>query len=179
MKINHSRNIKLLILDVDGVLTNGKIIITNNGDELKNFDAKDGLGIVIVQKLGIKVAIITGKESKIVTDRFTSLGLDPEDILQGQKNKLKAYEFLKLKYKLNDDDIAYMGDDLPDLILMNKVAISATPADAITVVKDYAGYICQANGGAGAVREFCEYIMKQLNLYDKVVSDYIQSGGVR
>ncbi|MFV9972992.1 MAG: KdsC family phosphatase [Francisella endosymbiont of Hyalomma asiaticum] len=179
MKINHSRNIKLLILDVDGVLTDGKIIITNNGDELKNFDAKDGLGIVLVQKLGIKVAIITGKESKIVTDRFTSLGLDPEDILQGQKNKLKAYEFLKLKYKLNDDDIAYMGDDLPDLILMNKVAISATPAAAITVVKDYADYICQANGGAGAVREFCEYIMKQLNLYDKVVSDYIQSGGVR
>ena len=80
------------------------------------------------------------------------------------------------KYKLNDD-IAYMGDDLPDLVLMNKVAISATPADAITVVKDYAEYICQANGGVGAVREFCEYIMKQLNLYDKVVSHYIQSGG--
>ncbi|AEB28729.1 KdsC family phosphatase [Francisella hispaniensis] len=179
MKINHSRNIKLLILDVDGVLTDGKIIITNNGDELKNFDVKDGLGIVLVQKLGIKVAIITGKQSKIVADRFASLGLDPQDILQGQKNKLKAYELLKAKYKLNDDNIAYMGDDLPDIILMNKVAISAAPADAMPVAKDYADYICQANGGAGAVREFCEYIMKQLNLYEKVVKEYIQSGGVR
>ena len=73
MKINHSRNIKLLILDVDGVLTDSKIIIINNGDKLKNFDVKDGLGIVLLQKLGIKVAIITGKESKIVADRFTSL----------------------------------------------------------------------------------------------------------
>lgn len=88
MKINHSRNsinIKLLILDVDGVLTDGKIIVTNDGDELKNFDVKDGLGIVLMQKLGIKVAIITGKQSKIVDDRFKNLGLDPEDILQGQK----------------------------------------------------------------------------------------------
>lgn len=88
MKINHSRNsinIKLLILDVDGVLTDGKIIVTNDGDELKNFDVKDGLGIVLMQKLGIKVAIITGKQSKIVDDRFKNLGLDPEDILQGTK----------------------------------------------------------------------------------------------
>lgn len=88
MKINHSRNsinIKLLILDVDGVLTDGKIIVTNDGDELKNFDVKDGLGIVLMQKLGIKVAIVTGKQSKIVDDRFKNLGLDPEDILQGQK----------------------------------------------------------------------------------------------
>lgn len=88
MKINHSRNsinIKLLILDVDGVLTDGKIIVTNDGDELKNFDVKDGLGIVLMQKLGIKVAIITGKQSKIVDDRFKNLELDPEDILQGQK----------------------------------------------------------------------------------------------
>ncbi|ACD30855.1 KdsC family phosphatase [Francisella tularensis] len=182
MKINHSRNsinIKLLILDVDGVLTDGKIIVTNDGDELKNFDVKDGLGIVLMQKLGIKVAIVTGKQSKIVDDRFKNLGLDPEDILQGQKNKLKAYEFLKSKYKLNDSDIAYIGDDLPDIILMNKVAISAAPADAMAIAKDYADYVCKADGGAGAVREFCEYLIKQLNLYDKIVDDYIQSGGVR
>ncbi|MDE5000624.1 3-deoxy-D-manno-octulosonate 8-phosphate phosphatase, partial [Francisella tularensis subsp. holarctica] len=102
-----------------------KIIVTNDGDELKNFDVTDGLGIVLMQKLGIKVAIITGKHSKIVDDRFKNLGLDPEDILQGKKNKLKAYEVIKSKYKLNDSDIAYMGDDLPDIILMNKVAISA------------------------------------------------------
>ncbi|MDE4969779.1 3-deoxy-D-manno-octulosonate 8-phosphate phosphatase, partial [Francisella tularensis subsp. holarctica] len=83
------------MLDVDGVLTDVKIILNNYGEELKNFDVKDGLGIVLMQKLGIKVAIITGKQSKIVDDRFKILGLDPEDILQGQKNKLKAYEFLK------------------------------------------------------------------------------------
>ncbi|MDE4972177.1 HAD hydrolase family protein, partial [Francisella tularensis] len=80
--------------------------------------------------------------------RFKNLGLDPEDILQGQKNKLKAYEFHKSKYKLNDSDIAYMGDDLPDIILMKKVAISAAQADAMAISKDYAEYVCKANGGA-------------------------------
>ncbi|GAB4222584.1 MAG: HAD-IIIA family hydrolase [Francisella sp.] len=177
--MNNELNIKLLILDVDGVLTDGKVIITNNGDELKNFDVKDGLGIVLMQKLGIKVAIITGKESKIVADRFTKLGIDPQDIFQGQKNKIKAYEELKKRYNLDDTNIAYMGDDLPDICLMNKVKLSATPANAMEIVKNFADYICQSHGGAGAVREFCEYIIKKLNLYEKVISEYILYGEVR
>nr|WP_187986003.1 HAD-IIIA family hydrolase [Francisella marina] len=179
MKQNVVNSIKLVIFDVDGVLTDSRIIISNDGNEFKNFNVKDGLGIVLLQKLGIKVAIITGKESKIVQQRLQSLGLDPHDIYQGQKNKIKAYESLKNKYSLNDQNIAYMGDDLPDLVLMNKVGLSATPTDSISVVKEYANYVCQNNGGNAAVREFCDYIIKQSGFYDKVIKDFIDTGEVK
>ncbi|AIT08662.1 3-deoxy-D-manno-octulosonate 8-phosphate phosphatase [Candidatus Francisella endociliophora] len=179
MKTNNLKDIKLLIFDIDGVLTDSKIIISNDGNEFKNFNVKDGLGLVLVQKLGIKIAIITGKESKIVQDRLTKLGVDPEDIFQGQKNKLKAYESLKVKYSLQDQNIAYMGDDLPDLILMNKVGLSATPVDSISIVKKYSNYICKSRGGDGAAREFCDYIIEQLGLYDKVIDDFVNYGGVK
>ena len=179
MKKNNSQNIKLLILDVDGVLSDGKIIISNDGNEYKNFDVKDGLGLVLVQKLGMKVAIITGKSSRIVTDRLTALGLDPSDIFQGQKNKLNAYEELKDKYSFNDDEIAYMGDDLPDITLMNKVGVSAAPADCVAAVRGYADYTCEHNGGNGAVREFCEYLMKQQGQYEAVLKSFIDDGGLK
>ncbi|WP_150468232.1 KdsC family phosphatase [Francisella sp. SYW-9] len=179
MKTNKSKNIKLLILDVDGVLTDGKIIISNDGNEYKNFDVKDGLGLVLLQKLGLKVAIITGKSSQIVADRFTSLGLRSKDIFQGQKNKLEAYNILKERYALEDQYIAYMGDDLPDISLMNKVGVSAAPADCIDIVKSYADYVCHHKGGDGAVREFCEYLIKHLGLYDKVINDFVGLGGVK
>ena len=179
MKIDKQKNIKLAIFDVDGVLTDSRIIISNDGNEFKNFNVKDGLGLVLLQKLGIRVAIITGKESKIVHDRFVSLGLDAEDIYQGQKNKIKSYENLKNKYDLNDQDIAYMGDDLPDLILMNKVGLSATPFDSIAIVKEYADYVCQNNGGNAAVREFCDYIIKHMGLHNKIINDFLEFGGVK
>ena len=179
MKKNNSQNIKLLILDVDGVLSDGKIIISNDGNEYKNFDVKDGLGLVLVQKLGMKVAIITGKSSRIVADRLTALGLDPDDIFQGQKNKLNAYKILKEKYSLKDSEIAYIGDDLPDITLMNKVGLSAAPADCVAIVKEYADYICEHKGGNGAVREFCEYLMKQNGQYNAMLHSFIDVGGVK
>lgn len=179
MKVNNSKNIKLLILDVDGVLTDGKIIISNDGNEYKNFNVKDGLGLVLLQKLGLRIAVITGKTSKIVADRLVALGLDSEDVFQGQKNKLKAYEILKGKYSLEDNQIAYIGDDLPDITLMNKVGVSAAPADSIDIVQDYANYVCRLNGGEGAVREFCDYLIKQSGLYNKVIKDFIELGGVK
>ena len=179
MKKNSVQNIKLLIFDVDGVLSDSKIIISNDGNEYKNFDVKDGLGLVFVQKLGIKVAIITGKSSRIVTDRLTALGLDPEDIFQGQKNKLNAYQTLKDKYSLKDSQIAYMGDDLPDIILMNKVGISAAPADCSNIVSEYADYNCKHNGGNGAAREFCEYLIKLSGKYDAMLQSFIDDGGLK
>lgn len=179
MKINNPKDIKLVIFDVDGVLTDSKIIISNDGNEFKNFNVKDGLGLVLIQKLGIKIAIITGKQSKIVHDRLTSLGISAEDIFQGQKNKVKAYESLKSKYDLQDQNIAYMGDDLPDLILMNKVGLSATPIDSMDVVKEYADYVCQNKGGDGAAREFCEYLIKRMGSYKKLVKDFVEFGGLK
>lgn len=178
MKKNNSKNIELLILDVDGVLTDGKIIISNDGNEYKNFDVKDGLGIVLLQKLGVKVAIITGKQSNIVADRISALGVDHRDIFQNQKNKLNAYQTLKDRYNLDDSQIAYMGDDLPDISLMNKVGISAAPADCISIVKDYADIVCQNNGGNGAVREFSEHLIKHLGKNDQVLTSFLEEGGL-
>ena len=177
MQISENLKLRLAIFDVDGVMTNGKIIISNDGNETKDFDVKDGLGLVLLQKIGVKVAIITGKQSQIVSHRFTSLGLEPDDIFQGQKNKLNAYSSLKKKYNLNDSEIAYMGDDLPDINLMNQVGVSAVPADCVDVVKNSANYICEKNGGYGAVREFCDYLLKQLGCYDEVLKNYLENGG--
>ena len=173
------KSIKLLILDVDGVLTDSKIIISNDGNEFKNFNVKDGLGLVMLQKFGIKIAIITGKKSKIVNDRLISLGLNKEDIYQGQKNKLLAYEDLKKRHNLKDKNIAYMGDDLPDIILMNKVFFSATPADCISTVKRYANYVCSNNGGNGAVREVCDFILKQEGFHEKILNDFENFGEIQ
>jgi len=165
-------SIKLLILDVDGVLSDGKIIISNDGNEYKNFDVKDGLGIVLLQKAGIKVAVITGKESNIVINRLTSLGVDIDDIYQGQKNKTDAFNKLKTKYGINNSNIAYMGDDLPDIIIMKEVFLPAAPSNAVHAVKKYADYVCACSGGNGAVRELCDFILKQEGLYYKIVKDF-------
>ncbi len=179
MKKNNLKDIKLLIFDVDGVLSDSKIIISNDGNEYKNFDIKDGLGLVLVQQLGIKVAIITGKSSRIVSDRLTALGLDANDIFQGQKNKLNAYQTLKDKYSLKDSEIAYMGDDLPDIAIMIKVGVSAAPLDCMAIVKEYADYNCEHKGGSGAAREFCEYLIKQRGQYDAMLQSFIDKGGLK
>ncbi|AJC48910.1 HAD-IIIA family hydrolase [Allofrancisella guangzhouensis] len=173
------QNIRLAIFDVDGVMTDGKIILSNDGNETKLFDVKDGLGLVLLQKVGMKVAIITGKESQIVINRFTSLGFDIDDIFQGQKNKVSAYQALKKKYQLDDSHIAYMGDDLPDIVIMKQAGISAGPSNCIDLVKDYCDYVCQNKGGAGAVREFCEYLLKHCGYYNKIIESYIEDGGIK
>ncbi|WP_119344329.1 KdsC family phosphatase [Facilibium subflavum] len=176
-KISHIEKLKqisLFIVDVDGVLTDGKIIVTNQGDESKHFDVKDGLGIVLLQKAGVKVAVITGKVSKIVENRLSALGV--RDIFQNQKNKQKAFAELKSKYQLQDSQIAYMGDDLPDLTLLARVGFSAAPQDAHKVVTDKVDYVSAFNGGCGAVREIADLILQEKGLWDKMIADYIAHG---
>ncbi|MFZ9036092.1 MAG: KdsC family phosphatase [Francisellaceae bacterium] len=172
--MNRLKKIQLLVLDVDGVLSDGRIILSNEGDELKNFDVKDGLGLVLLQKFGIKTAIITGKSSAIVDRRFKALGFS--DIYQGQKNKIKAFEDLRAKYGLRHENIAYIGDDLPDLPLISVAGFSASPADAISFVKEKTDYSCQHKGGRGAVREVCEMILMAKGLMDKIREDFIHTG---
>lgn len=169
--------IKLLILDVDGVLTDNRVVISNDGDEIKNFHVKDGLGILLLQKFGLKVAIITGKTSKIVRDRMSALGV--VDIYQGQKNKFRAYNDLLRKYKLNKNDVACMGDDLPDLVLMKHSAVSFAPCNAVVSVKSYADYITLNKGGYGAVREVCDLILEHKGFSHKILKDYINLGEPR
>ncbi|WP_192483885.1 MULTISPECIES: KdsC family phosphatase [Cysteiniphilum] len=170
-------NIQLLVLDVDGVLSDGKIILGNDGNETKHFDVKDGLGMLLLQKFGVKVAVITGKSSQIVHNRLTALGVN--DIYQGQKNKIKAYEELLTKHQISKENVAYMGDDLPDLTLMIKSAVSFAPADALSAVKTRVDYVTAQKGGYGAVREVCDLILEIKGFLDKVIDDYITVGEVQ
>jgi 3-deoxy-D-manno-octulosonate 8-phosphate phosphatase (KDO 8-P phosphatase) len=152
------QKIKLLLLDVDGVMTDGGIYTTNSGDEFKKFNAHDGYGIVKLQRTGIKVGIITGRVSKIVERRAEALGIT--DVYQNFENKIVAYESMKKKYTFADADIAYMGDDEFDLAVLKAVGFSAAPANAMPVVKNQVQYVCTRDGGSGAVREVIDLILK-------------------
>ena len=166
--------IKLLILDVDGVLTDGKIVIGNDGEEFKFFNVKDGLGIKNVKKLGIKVAIITSKQSKIVEVRMKSLGIT--DVFQGQKNKVSSYKKLLEKYSLSPEEVGYMGDDLPDLPLLDRSGCAFIPKDANKLLCKYADYQCNTRGGEGAVREVCDLICEVSGFNLKIENAYLTDG---
>ena len=164
--------IQLLAMDVDGVLTNGYIVISNNGYESKCFNIKDGLGIKLIQNIGVIVAIITRKSSNnIITSRFFKLGV--KEIFQGQKNKLNAFQKLKQKYDLNNYQIGYIGDDLPDLPIIKKAGFSAAPKDSISLVKNSVDYVCRNYGGQGAVREVCDLVLDSKGLLSKTINNYI------
>jgi 3-deoxy-D-manno-octulosonate 8-phosphate phosphatase (KDO 8-P phosphatase) len=152
------QNIKLLLLDVDGVMTDGGIYYSNSGDEFKKFNIQDGYGIRKLHQAGIKVGIITGRTSKIVEKRAQDLGIT--EVHQNLDNKLEAYESIKKKYNLIDAHIAYIGDDEFDLAVLKSAGFSAAPADALPVVKKQVHYVCSRGGGHGAVREVIDLILK-------------------
>lgn len=166
--INKAKNIKLTAFDVDGVLTDGSLTFTNSGEEIKTYDAKDGLGVVMLSKAGIITSIITARESNAVKLRAEMI--DIKELYMGQKNKLKALEELINKYNLSYDEIAYMGDDLPDLCVLNKVGLSCCPNDAIFEVKKECDFISSKNGGRGAVRELCDLILKSKGITYEILS---------
>jgi 3-deoxy-D-manno-octulosonate 8-phosphate phosphatase (KDO 8-P phosphatase) len=150
--------IKIAIFDVDGVMTDGGIIYDQNGNEYKVFNAKDGQGLVMLKRAGIKTVIITAKESNIVEKRFTELGFTR--IYQGQKNKENALDEVVEDYELKFDEVAYMGDDLPDLCVLRKVGLPACPKDAVPEVLKASRFISNRIGGHGAVRELCDLILR-------------------
>ncbi|MEM1404774.1 MAG: HAD-IIIA family hydrolase [Pseudomonadota bacterium] len=150
--------IKLLVLDVDGVLTDGRIVYGNEGEELKAFNIKDGLGIKLLQRAGVEVAIITGRTSDIVKRRATELGI--ETIVQGREDKLIALTELCALKGLTLSECAYMGDDLPDLAAIKGAGLGLTVADAATAVINAADWRSGLNGGAGAVREACNVLLE-------------------
>ncbi|MGB3751025.1 MAG: HAD hydrolase family protein [Arcobacteraceae bacterium] len=150
--------IELLVLDVDGTLTDGKIIYTSNGDELKNFDVKDGLAIASwTKKLHKKVAIITGRKSKLVENRAKELGIT--HLYQGVDNKDEILANILKEENLSWEQTAGIGDDLNDLKMLQKVGLSFAVADAVADVKLLCNVVCLQNGGDGAVREMIEYIL--------------------
>ncbi|MGL4867815.1 MAG: KdsC family phosphatase [Cetobacterium sp.] len=162
--------IKLIVLDVDGTLTDGKLYISNFGDEMKAFNVKDGLGITQAISLDKEIAIITGKTSEIVNKRCSELGI--KEIHQGIKNKIAVLDSILKKHNISYNNVAYMGDDLIDLAVMKKCKIAGAPKDSVEEVLQIANFISSKNGGEGAVREFIEYILKKENLWSNVVNNF-------
>jgi 3-deoxy-D-manno-octulosonate 8-phosphate phosphatase (KDO 8-P phosphatase) len=151
-------NIKTFIFDVDGVLTDGKILITNEGELLRSFDTKDGYAMKCALVQGYKIAIITGGRNQGVEERFKELGL--YDIYMGAHYKLDAFQDLLDNYDLDPETILYIGDDVPDIPVMEKVGLGCCPADAVPDVKAMADYVSHKNGGEGCVRELIEQVLR-------------------
>lgn len=163
-------DIRLLLLDVDGVLTDGGIVYDGNGIEIKVFNVRDGHGIKMLQRYGIEVGIITGRVSPVVDIRAKELGISL--IYQGALKKLDSYNDIKQKTGFTDNQIAYIGDDIIDVPVMRRVAFAAAPVDAILAVRNVAHYVAESAGGRGAVREVCDLILKGRGFWDQVVVRY-------
>jgi len=161
-------SIELIVLDVDGTMTNSYITYSENGDEIKSFNVKDGLAIASWRKLGKQVAIITGRTSKIVERRAKELKI--EHFYQGVENKREVLEVLLKKLGISMDNVATIGDDLNDLSMLKASAISFVPQDASSYVDKIADVILSKKGGDGAVREMIEYLIKKEKLEDKYLA---------
>ena len=169
--LKKASKIKALVLDVDGVMTDGSLTFDENGTEYKTFNAKDGQGIVMLNKTGFITAIITARQNGTVRHRFNNLGMTK--LVEGCKNKIAALKDLMAEYNLNFDEIAYMGDDLPDICCLKQVGLPSCPNDAVEEVKSAAFYIASKNGGRGAVRELCDLFLKATGNYNSIVGAII------
>lgn len=168
------RRIRLLLLDVDGVMTDGRIIYDDRGCELKAFDVKDGHGIKMLQRAGIEVGIITGRQSQVVDIRARELGI--EILYQGVKDKLVPYREILLTRGLRDEEIAYVGDDVVDLPILRRVGFAATVADAVTEIRPYVHHVASRRGGRGAVREICDLLLKGSGRWEEALRRYFSDG---
>lgn len=174
---SRGKKIKLLVLDVDGVLSDGRIIFGHDGELMKNFNSQDGLGITVAHKAGIRTAIITGRESQIVHLRGSELKI--ADIYQGAMNKVEALLELIAKYNVTLEEVAYVGDDLNDLPVIVRVGLACAVANAVPEVKNYAHLVTDHYGGQGAVREVIEFILKTQGKWESIVQAYIQGEGIQ
>lgn len=163
-------NIKCLILDVDGVMTEGGIIYTAKGDEIKCFNSQDGLGLALARRGGLKLAVITGRHSEMVDRRTKELKFD--FVRMGCHNKTEAIKELAAELAISTAEMAYMGDDLNDLGALSLVGFPMAPANGVAEVKAVAKFIATKGGGHGAVREAIEYIFKKAGRWDQLVDDY-------
>jgi 3-deoxy-D-manno-octulosonate 8-phosphate phosphatase (KDO 8-P phosphatase) len=165
--------IKLLLLDVDGVLTDGRIIIDDRGVETKQFDVRDGQGIVSLMAAGIQVGLITARTSKVVSHRAKELGL--RMVLQGVRSKADAYNQIQRKTGLAETEIAYMGDDIGDLQILHRVGLAVTVSDGWQELSKLVDYITEKPGGRGAVREVAELLLKAQNKWRELEKYSVKS----
>jgi len=163
--------VKLLVLDVDGVLTDGRIIYTDSGEQIKQFTSRDGLGLRLLMDNGILVGIITGRISGALTHRCRNLGIDL--IFDGIFNKAEALDRMARKTGIDPPAMAFMGDDLIDLPAMTRAGVAIAVADAVDEVKARADIVTRASGGHGAVREICDAILKAAGLWENALKPFL------
>ncbi|MFH1148145.1 MAG: HAD-IIIA family hydrolase [Pseudomonadota bacterium] len=162
-----ARDVKLLLLDVDGVLTDGSIIYNDRGEEIKSFHVRDGLGIRLLQRFGIEVAILTSRISEALMHRCRDLKI--EMVIQGMRPKLRAYEWLLAQRDLTDKELAYIGDDWVDIPILRRVGLAVAVRNAEEEVLSCAHCVTALEGGRGAVREVCDIILKAKNLKEEAL----------
>ena len=170
---DRAKKVKLIILDVDGTLTDGGIYIGESGELFKPFNCRDGFGIALAKRSGIEIAIITGRSSKQLEIRARELNITA--IWQGDLDKRAAYIELKNTFNLSDEEIAYIGDDILDLPIMMQVGFTGAVANAVTEVKTRCCVVSDFNGGEGAVREIIEFILKAKGLWQNIVAEFLDT----
>lgn len=168
---SRARRLKLMAFDVDGVLSEGSLYYTDDGVEFKVFNSLDGVGINLLQRAGIRVAVITGRKAPCVERRMRSLKI--ELLYQGIDDKLKTLHELLDAEGFRPEEVGYMGDDIVDLRIMDACGFSAAPADAHEMVKDQALYVASKIGGRGAVREVCEFILDAQGKLEEALAPYL------
>lgn len=170
--LTRAAKIKLIVFDVDGVLTDGSLYLTDDGQETKAFFALDGHGIKMLKRSGVELAIITGRHSQLMHHRVRNLNI--EHLYQGVEDKLEAYEELVKRMGYDFDQVAAMGDDVVDLPMMRRSGLSITVPGALDRVKQYAHYITRLPGGRGAAREVCELLMRAQGTLDAQLAPYLR-----
>ncbi|MEE8495875.1 MAG: 3-deoxy-manno-octulosonate-8-phosphatase KdsC [Xanthomonadales bacterium] len=166
--LERAASIRMLVLDVDGVLTDGTLYFDNNGNEMKAFSSRDGLGLRCLQLCGIELALITGQQSAIIDRRAEQLGI--MHVYQGRKDKLNAFIHLLEKTGIDEQQVCYAGDDWIDLPVLERVGLAVTVPDADKIVKDRVHWVTSHRGGKGAVREICNLVLAAQGL-DKIALD--------
>lgn len=161
-----ARKIRMIVMDVDGTLTDGTLLVLPDGEELKSYNVKDGTGILLAHLAGLKTGIITGKTSKSLEKRAEKLRIF--EIYQGILDKKKALDAILKKHELRSDEIAYIGDDLGDLDVIKSVGLAGAVADAHPEIKKHSHFICCNAGGKGAVREFIEFILESQDKWEVI-----------
>ena len=169
--IDRARKIKLLILDCDGVLTDGRIIMPPGSDETKTFDVKDGHGIVMAQRAGLRIAIISGRKSSVLRARATELGVT--HLYEMAWVKTEPYEKVLAEEGLTDEEVCYVGDDVVDIPLLRRAGLGVAVADAVEETKKHSHIVTERGGGRGAVREVIEFILKAQDKWDEAMIRYL------
>jgi len=163
MFLEKLKYIRAILLDVDGVLTNGNLLLTESGEQLRQFNIKDGYALQLAVKRGIKIAALSGARSKGVEHRLRGLGI--QDVFLGLDSKVEVYQNYLAQNNLTSEEVLFMGDDMPDLQVMTMVGLAVYPADAVEEIKAISHYISPKNGGEGCVRDIVEKVLKIQNLW--------------